>query len=239
MVIRHFFCYTLLMLSVSCLAQETAKRSTDEATVVVGIGSHRGSISFSYEHNWKIGKKRKLQLGIGSRLTSFLGANLNYTTAPAELTTESTSPLVLFQENVEENIDTILVKSPQVNALNFFINIGYRISSKFQIGFSIDAIGFSFGKDTQVDFISGNTGRITSASPTPFNILLISDNDKGTLNSDLHLKYSVNSCWSIRMGIQFLFTEYTTAEKVQQYPEENDRFRNKSLLGMIGVSLNL
>ena len=230
---------TLVLLPVIGIAQTPPKRSTDQATIMAGAGSYRGSLSLSYEHNWQVGKKRRLDVGLGARFTSFLGANITYITAPAELTTESTSPLILFRENIEANLDSILVKSPQFNFLNLFINIGYRISPKVYVGFSIDATGFSFGKETRVNFITGNIGKNTLANPTAFNILLISDNDKGSLNSDLYFKYSVNEKWAIRAGAQFLFTEYTTKEKVQQFPMENDRFRNKSLLGAIGVSLKL
>jgi hypothetical protein len=206
---------------------------------MAGAGSYRGTFSISYEHNWKFGKNRRVEIGLGGRFTSFAGANLYYITAPAELTTESTSPLILFRENVAANLDSILVKSAQVNSLNLFINLGYRVSPKVYVGFSIDAIGFSFGKDTPANFMSGNKGKNVSASPTPFNILLISDNDKGSLNSDLYIKFSLNDKWAIRGAAQFLFTEYTTDEKVQQFPKENDRFRNKSLLGSLGVTLNL
>jgi len=41
------------------------------------------------------------------------------------------------------------------------------------------------------------------------------------------------------LGAQFLFTEYTTSTKVQQLPEQNDRFRNKSLLLCLGISWRL
>jgi hypothetical protein len=71
--------------------------------------------------------------------------------------------------------------------------------------------------------------------PTAFNVLLISDNDHGTLNSELYAKYYFNEDWGIKIGAQFLFTEYTTDTEVQQFPEPNDRFRNKSLMLAIGV----
>ena len=74
-----------------------------------------------------------------------------------------------------------------------------------------------------------------SAHPTPFNVLLISDNDRGTLNSELYANYFLNEKWGLKLAGQFLFTEYTTQYEIQQYPEANDRFRNKSLLLAIGV----
>lgn len=39
--------------------------------------------------------------------------------------------------------------------------------------------------------------------------------------------------WSVRAGATFIFAEYTTSNKLYL---ENDRFRNKALMGMFGVS---
>jgi hypothetical protein len=204
-----------------------------------GVASYRGSFSLSYLHNWRIGQHQRIGLGIGARLTSFIGANIYYITAPAELTSGSTGPLVIFKENIDENIDSLLVKSPFINSLNVMVNIDYRLSQKILVGFDIDFIGFSFGGKRDANFISGVTGGITEAGPTPFNILLISDNDRGSLNSELYVKYFYKEKWAAKIGAQFLFTEYTTETPVQVYPEENDRFRNKSLLFSLGMTYKL
>ncbi len=205
----------------------------------LGAGSYRGSLSVSYVHNWRFGSHQQFGVGLGGRLTSFVGANLYYITAPAKLTSESTSPLVFFKENIVKNIDSLLVKSPQINALNLMINLDYRLSKKLTVGFNIDAIGFSFGGSRRANYINGFTGKNTSGSPTPFNVLLISDNDRGMLNSELYFKYFLSDRWAVKTSLQFLFTEYTTVTKVQQLPEENDRFRNKSLMFSLGVSYKL
>jgi hypothetical protein len=105
--------------------------------------------------------------------------------------------------------------------------------------FNIDAIGFSFGKDVKGNYINGAQGSMESANPAAFNLLLISDNDKGSLNSELFARYLLNDKWAVKGGIQFLFTEFTTDSEVQQFPEPNDRFRNKSLMFSAGVSYKL
>ena len=232
----------LLVLVASFGFQTTFAQGVDNTNYLdatLGAGNYQGSLSLSYLHRWSLGKNQRLGISLGGRLTSYVGQNQYYSTAPAQLTSESSSPLILFKDNIVANMDTLLVKSPQVNALNLFINFDYSLSSKFQVGFNIDAIGFSFGSRKQANFINGNSGKITEASPSPFNILLISDNDRGTLNSELYVKYFFNQKWGLKAGGQFLFTEYTSKEKVQTYPEENDRFRNKSLLFCLGVTLKL
>jgi len=209
------------------------------AEVGVAAGSYRGSLSVSYFRNWRVGAKKRIGIGLGGRATSFLGKNVYYITAPANLTSASTSPLILFKENIVANIDSLLVKTSQVNMVNVMLNIDYRLSERISFGFNIDLLGFSFGGRQQANFMNGAYGKNTSATPTPFNILLVSDNDRGSLNSELYVSYRVRERWSAKLGAQFLFTEYTTETNVQQYPEANDRFRNKSLLVSIGVAYSL
>lgn len=212
------------------------KRISGIGDFTAGAGSYRGSFSLAYYKNVHPGKARKIGVGLGLRWTTFVGANLYYITAPASLTSGSTGPLVIFKENIAENIDSLLIKSPQVNSFNLVINLQYKITNKITAGFNIDAIGFSLGSTKQSNYINGLEGRITTAKPTDFNILLISDNDKGSLNSEFYARYQWKEKLSFKIAAQFLFTEYTTDIKVQRVPEENDRFRNKALLGAIGIA---
>jgi hypothetical protein len=233
---------SIVVLALIALANDSfsqEKPSSSFLDLTIAAGSYRGSLSFSYMHTWKLGVKKKLGIGTGVRMTSFLGANQYYITAPATITSESTSPLIFFKENIVKNIDSLLVKSPQVNAINILINIDYDLSPKWKLGFNIDAIGFSFGTKQRGNYINGAEGKNTDGNPTPFNFLLVSDNDRGSLNSELYARYFLTDQWAIKFGPQFLFTEYTTKTKVQVLPSENDRFRNKSLLFSVGVSYKL
>jgi hypothetical protein len=218
---------------------QTLPSSSKFIDLNVGIGDSEGSLAFSFNYDSGLGKKKKIIVGVGGRFTSYLGKNQYYATAPAELTSGSTGPGVLFKKNIGANIDTFLVKTAQVNSLNLFITVGYNLSEKLMLRFSIDAIGFSLGKNTNGNYINGARGSIQSASPTPFNVLLISDNDRGSLNSEFFARYLLNDKWGIKGGIQFHFTEYTTDAEVQQQPDLNDRFRNKSLLFNVGISYKL
>ncbi len=229
----HLFLFTLFFSSTS-FAQQA--RTIDQVEANFGFAKYQGALSIHCSHLWKVGKPGKLTIGLGGRITSYLGANQYYITAPAKLTSGSTGPLVIFKENIDDNIDTLLVKSPQVTMINVSINIEYQFFSRLIAGFNIDAIGFSFGGKQPANYINGTTGKNTTAKPTSFNALLISDNDRGSLNSELFAKYKLNEKWSVKAGAQFLFTEYTTETEVQQYPEPNDRFRRKSLLLGFGVS---
>jgi hypothetical protein len=231
--------FTFFIVATTVVRAQERESASNEVDVNIGVGNYRASFNAAFFRTWKFGKNRRIGIGSGLRYTGFTGADIYYITAPAELTSGSTSPLILFKENIATNIDSLLINSPFVNSLNLAINLDYRISEKLVAGFNIDAIGFSFGKEVSGNYINGYEGKNTSGTPTPFNILLISDNDRGSLNSEFYAKYFLNDKWGIKAGVQFLFTEYTTKTKVQQYPEPNDRFRNKSLLFTAGVTIKL
>ena len=113
---------------------------------------------------------------------------------------------------------------------------------KFDLGFNIDAIGFSFGAEKKANIISSvydpGQARIQLASPTTFNLLLTSDNDYGSLNSEFYLRYWIDEKIGLRLGYTFLFTEYTTNQKLSFDNGRilNDRYRLKSSMLMLGVT---
>jgi long-subunit fatty acid transport protein len=226
----------LMVLPMTIFAQS---KTSDFADGSFAFAKNEGSLALHYTHIWNFFEARKLGIGLGGRITSYLGANQYYITAPAELTSGSTGPFVIFKENIADNIDTLLVKSPFVTSINVSINIHYQVTQKLRAGFNIDAIGFSFGKKAQGNYINGPVGGITRGKPTTLNALLISDNDFGSLNSELFLSYKVNKKWSAKLAATFLFTEYTTDTKVQSFPKDNDRFRDKSLMLGLGVTYQI
>ncbi len=227
---------TVLLVLTSSLSFCQKNNLNKNIDATFAIGDQQGSLSVLFLTKHSIGSAKKFHLGLGIRYTGYLGLNRYFITAPAILTSGSTSPLILFQDNISKNIDSLIVKSSFSHSINAAINFDYQISKTFQVGFNIDLIGFSFGNTSAANYINGFQGKNTTASPTQFNILLISDNDRGSLNSEFYGKYSINDKWGIKLAAQFLFIEYTTATKVQTVPQENDRFRYKSLLPSIGVT---
>jgi hypothetical protein len=231
-MMRGPFIAALFALSTSAFAQ------VREAVVMGTVASRQGSVSAAIGYNWELWKSKRFAVGTGLRFTSYFGASQYYQTAPAKLTSGSTGPLVIFKDNLDANIDTFLIQSPQANFLNLFVNLRYRILPKLHVGFNIDVIGFSFGKSKPGNYINRSespSGLIENGHPTAFNVLLISDNDRGSLNSELYVRYYVSQAWAITAAASFIFTEYTTDSPIQQNPEPNDRFRNKSLMMGFGV----
>ncbi len=228
--------YIFFMLLMAHLSMAQESKTSDVANAGLAFGNSQGTFSVDYFHNRRLGKRQKIEIGIGARFTSYFGKSQYYVTAPAGITTGDTGPGALFKEVVTENMDSLFINTPQVNSLNIALNLSYRISKKWGAGFSIDLVGLSFGSKENGTYINGQQKSSVSSKPTSFNVLLTGDNDRGSLNSEFYLRYFLQEKWAIKAGFQYLFTEFTTDTEIQQLPEPNDRFRNKSSLLSIGVT---
>jgi hypothetical protein len=198
-------------------------------------------VAINWSHLHGIGKNKKFSIGYGIRLNSSFGENTNFITAPAELTSGKTGVGVIFSETILENLDTISMDKYLVNSLNLAIHLNYQLNPKLMIEFNIDALGLSFGVDQIAKYNSSkrtdspNKEKDQTAKPTNYNVLLTSENDIGSLNSEILLKYWFSPKWALKAGATFIFTEYTTNNVLYA---NNNRFRNKSLQGMIGISFS-
>ncbi len=187
-------------------------------------------------------KKRRFKVGYGIRYTTYFGVRRNYTTAPSIYTSPVQGPTTIFSETIEENIDTLVFSNPNVTSLNLAIHLEYAFLLKLDVGFNIDAIGFSFGKERQGAVISSvyDAGQspVAKAKPTNVNILLTSDNDIGSLNSEFYVGYWISKKIRIRGGYTFYFSEYTTENNLSfdNARIQNDRYRFKTGLLMLAVS---
>lgn len=142
---------------------QTPGKTSKFIDLALGIGDSEGSLALAFNCDRGLGKNRKVVVGLGARFTSYLGKNQYYITAPARLTSGSTGPGVLFKENIEANLDTFLIKTSQVNSFNLVITVGYNFSERLMLRFNIDAIGFSFGKNINGNYINGAQASTESA----------------------------------------------------------------------------
>ena len=222
------------------------KQTTSEAGITLSSNGKLSAVALSANQYWSVGKgKQHFKIGLGGRLTSSFGGNkLRYITAPAELTSGKKGPGVFFAPQVSENIDTLKVNSTQVNALNIFLSLHYDFKKKWGVEFNIDLAGFAFGASQKSTLTYGehsDATRITNAKPSPRNTLLISDNDIGSLNSELMFSYLYKKNIKLKAGLSFLFNEYTVENPVLYTNKTGtvlgtDRYRNKSLTFGIGAN---
>jgi hypothetical protein len=207
-------------------AQKTNNPKTQQLVdVSIGFGKGQVSAVAGYFYNWNLGSSKRFFIGIGVRVSSIFGSGGLYTSAPASLAGDI------------GKTDTLYTINPVMVATNLVINLGYNITPKLQAGFNIDAIGFTVGKKNNPNPIAYPKGYLLgSAKPTGFNVLLVGNNDKGSLNSEFYARYKITEKFGVKLAYQYLFNELTTTTKVQTTPESNDRFRSKVSLVNIGFS---
>jgi hypothetical protein len=194
------------------------------------------SPSFSYEKTYGLGLNKRFQIGWGIRANSYFSGKKPFITAPAELTSGKKSIAAFFTEYRPEYLDTLQLTKAAVVSINSKIVLQYKFK-KSEIGFNIDALGFSLGAMQSGTFFAKESTTFNksqqTAKPTGINILLISDSDRGSLNSELYYRHWIKNKSALRVGISFQFIEYTTSNKLTF---ENDRFRAKTLMPFIAYS---
>lgn len=243
--------YIILLSAISMIAagQDTTANSKKSYKynnlfdLGLSVGSAQLAPTFAWNHLHGIGKKKNLKIGYGVRWSSFIGLeDKDYTTAPAKLTSGVEGPQAMFTDNIVKNIDTISIKNPYVGMANIYVAFQYTFFKKLDLGFNIDVVGFSYGSKVQSLYTQNSLAPATTetsylaaqdASPTTLNLLLVSDNDIGGLNSEFFVRYWFNDKWAIKGMFTFMFTEFTTTNKLRL---ENDRFRNKATLFGLGVT---
>lgn len=228
----------IIVLGIVFLFSIDAKsQSALDVAIAAGNGNIAPSFSFTKLHS--VSSKKKFKIGYGVRLNGFSGKNQNFVTAPAKLTTGSASIGSFFAKPLTENFDTLRLENAQTVSLNALINLQYSLK-KLDIGFGIDALGLTFGGSQNGTFFAKESTKFNNSkqtgSPTTLNALLIGDSDRGTLNSELYARYWLTERLGLRAGASFQFIEFTTAQKLTF---DNDRFRLKTLMPFIAVSIKL
>ncbi len=106
------------------------------------------------------------------------------------------------------------INDVSISALNIFVLAEVDVLNDFLLGFNIDTLGTSFGKDSDL------IGFAEKAEPVKSNLLLGGKNDRGALNSELYLGYKYNKQrWNIGWSHQVI--EYSSiapsADKLQRF----------------------
>jgi hypothetical protein len=220
---------------------------TDNNSSAIDVAVSAGSKTFSGALSWSrvhlVTKKLpRLKIGYGVRFTTFIAANKFYATAPAKFTSPVQNLGTIFSRTIAGNIDTITTATATTNSVNAAIYIQYSIISKLEAGFNIDAVGFSTGSKKEFNVISStfdpNQSPVQQGSPTRLNLLLTSDNDIGSLNSEFYVRYWANKTIGIKAGYTFLFSEYELDRKLSFDGGRisNDRYRYKASMIMLGLT---
>ena len=233
--LQVILCACMIAFAFGTSAQEDEPSFSDKPVLAVDatLASNftGNALALSTHRMHPIAFGNRFEVGYGLRFTGFYGQRNGFVTAPA-----SVSEGNFFKKQNEAKLDTLYLPNSSVGSVNLAIFLAYRISPKITAEFNIDAVGLSFGADRSGEFQAESQQASTSgvsAYVTPYNLLLTGDYDIGSLNSELSLNIQVSDHLWVRPGVSFLFTEFTTYTPLAF---DNDRFRKKSLLPMIGIS---
>lgn len=206
-------------------AQSIPAKSRLSADLALSAGAGQYAVHAWASNLHFLGKKRKFGIGYGIRWNSYFGTDQNFTSAPPEFVGK------------EDKEATLTVANAQINSLNLAIFLQYNFSEKFDVGFNIDALGFSFGGEQDAKFkAAGSTQDQTEkASPTSTNLLLVGANDRGSLNSEFFARYWFTQNLGVKLAFTYFFLEYTTNRPIAAN-DNNDRFRNSATMGSIGIT---
>lgn len=233
-----------LLTSIQVLSQDVEKqnlRNVHFIDLAASAAKGKFSAALSWSHMHSVALKKKLKVGYGLRFTSFVAANKYYTTAPAKYTSPVQNLGTIFSKNINENIDTITTATSSTNSINVAVYFEYAITARIDLGFNIDAAGFSFGPQKRFNIISSSLDPgqdpVPAGSPTRFNLLLTSDNDIGSLNSEIYVRYGITKKIGLRAGYTFLFSEYRTNRDLSFNNGQvvNDRYRHKAGMILLAV----
>ena len=215
---------------IACITNLTLAQTSSSIDLNFGVGVKAQTIALGINRLHKIGKKEKLSLGYGVRYTGYSGKENEFITAAAEV-----SEGTIFKPQNEAKLDTLTMDG-NVGSINAAIYINYALNDKWHIQFNIDAMGFSFGGEKTGTFMAesqnASQGNV-QAKPSGTNLLLTGDYDRGSLNSEFFVGYQLKEKHRLKLWMSFVFNEYTTSNKLTF---NNDRFRVKNLMPMIGYS---
>ncbi len=200
------------------------------ADLAFSFGKNSNTLSGNVVKNFKLLKSEKLHLGVGARVGYFQGIDVSYLTAPAK------------HKKNEDVIDTIIISKPLLISINISLNASYHFSPEWSVGCNVDAVGFTFGKKKDSDYYPSKASQEetparkyisnTQVKVSQNNFLLIGNNNKGTIYSEVFVRYTYQQRYNLKVGYSFITTEYSSKNRIGH--DGNYRFRNSSGQVMIG-----
>ncbi len=191
-------------------------------SATLGLGNQIGAGSLGYAAMYGFGDSQRLRIGGGIRLNLALG-----------ITDSVPYCSKVYKDTLNNSFrDSLLVEKPFLGSANLGFYISYDINDRWEIGASTDLVGFGFGSKKNAFLINSLT-QDTLSTEAEIRSFVRLPKVRGTLNNEVFVGYKFNPRWRLRVGIQYLLTEYLTPEK---FFNDNDIYKNKAILGFIGIT---
>lgn len=257
MNMTKFRCLLICFVPLLSVAQSpVSTRLSAGVDLGAGFRSEQVSPSLMYYQLLSVTRQKFLSVGWNLAFRTNYASNIDYITAPAELTRGGkTGFFALGAPLVPGNLDTLRMSSASGTSLN--LGIRAQIHLKYvDIGASADLVGLTVGRtrigqymSSTGSFVAGtyrvggadSTARFTgtntsqSASPTIANLQLLGDNAIGTLATEVYARVWLGQRIGVKVGYQWLISEYTTSVK-NVAADNNNRFRSRSGLTYVAVT---
>ncbi len=199
------------------------------------------------------GRKRLVSVGWTARLAKFHGDNLNFYTAPANLTRGATGFDALGPALKATNIDTVRFDYVTNTSINFGVRAEVHLGP-VDLGGSADVFGLAFGKTRVGRVISSGTYAVNGAKadsilrftndnrfqrlrPTGVNVRLLGDNDIGNLAAELYARVRINQRLAIKAGYQWQTAEMYIRDRDIRPTDGNRRYRHRVGMPFVAVTL--
>lgn len=191
-------------------------------TLALGLGNELGAGSLGYAAMYGFGDSQRLRIGGGIRLNLALG-----------ITDSVPYCSKTYKDTLNNSYrDSLLVEKPFLGSANLGFYVSYDINDRWEIGASTDLVGFGFGSKKNAFLINGLTQDTLSTEAEVRSFVRL-PKVRGTLNNEIFVGYKFNPRWRLRVGLQYLLTEYLTPEK---FFNDNDIYKNNAILGFIGIT---
>ena len=192
----------------------------EETGLSLAVGGNFFAPSLFYQHSWRLGAKQRWDLTYGARITSYFGSDIHHASAP---------PAYYGDPSLE---DSVFVVSPRMSNVAIYIGATYSIRNKVPIGFNIDAIGYTFGGDLEGVYTGDGVSTPVTVNPGSITALLVGANDIGMLKAEFFVGYRINNFFTVRAGINNMYTEVRTPTELQV---GNTRYRAENMGGLISI----
>jgi hypothetical protein len=249
--LRILFICLLPLLSVA--QSPVSTRLSAGVDLGAGFRPQQISPSLSYYQLLNVTRYKALSIGWTATLRTFYASNVDYITAPAELSRGGkTGFAALGAPLVASRLDTLRMSSASGTSLNFGVRA--QIHLKFvDIGVSADILGITLGRNRIGQYLSSTGSFVTgksgvdsigrfagpylnqTAKPTIANLQLLGDNSIGTLATEVYARVLLGQRFGVKVGYQWLMTEYTAS--VRNAVDDNNRFRSRSGLTYVAVTI--
>lgn len=189
---------------------------------------NRNTISVTWQHMHVLDDKNKsLRVGYGLRYSSYFGAYGDFISAQSSF---GTTP---------NDIDTVAFENYRIHTLNFALFLSFALTRKMEVELNIDLGGMAYSNPMDGYYNTIKRKMYTDkelfqrAQAPRYNALLIGSNDRGSLNSELVLRYWFGRKMGFKVGVAHMVTELVTDN--QLYNGVN-RFRNTTTMVAVGFS---